>query len=109
MPGDPRFLGAIRALTAQAASYANLPAEAGEALAGEVERAAESAIQSSPSAEAPIDVAFTGDDAALTVVIGCQQRPSARPPDSFSSDGISVHWRSDGSRLTCRIRQTTHA
>ena len=39
MPGDERFVGAIRQLAAQAASYAQLPAEAGEVLAGHVEQA----------------------------------------------------------------------
>ena len=43
MPGDERFVGAIRLLAAQAASYAKLSAEAGEALAGVVERTTQAA------------------------------------------------------------------
>jgi hypothetical protein len=109
LPGDRRFIGAIRALAAQAASYAQLSVAAGEALASEVERATASAIQSSRSAEAPIDVAFSGDEAALTVVIGCETRGAAERPDSASSEGMSVHWQADGSRLTCQIRQATQA
>jgi hypothetical protein len=106
MPGDPRFLGAIRALAEQAASYAKLSADAGKALAGEVERAADSAIRAVSSADAVIDVAFAGDESAVTVVIGCDQGgAAARPPDASSSNGISVHWRSDEGRLTCQVRQ----
>ena len=86
-----------------------LSAEASDALAGEVERAAEWAIQFSSSAEAPIAVAFNGDESALTVVIACDRHPAALQPDSSSADGISVHWQSEGSRLTCQIRQATHA
>lgn len=105
MPGDPRFLGAIRALAVQAASYAQFPAETGDSLAGDVARAAESAMQSSASDGAPIDVAFTGDESALTVVIGCESAAAAGQPDSSSNAGRSVDWQADGSRLTCHIRQ----
>jgi hypothetical protein len=109
IPGDPRFVGVIRALAAQAASYANLSAEAGEGLAGEVERATESAMASSASDTAPIDVAFSGDESALTVVIGCDGGTGTRQPDSSSTAGRSVRWQADGSRLTCLIRQATDA
>jgi hypothetical protein len=109
MPGDPRFLGAIRALAEQAASYTKLPAPAGQALAGAVEHAAAAAMQAVGSPEALLDIAFAGNDAAVTVVIGCN-RPSAAPqPDSSSSDGMSVRWQSDGSRLTCEIRHAISA
>ena len=46
MPGDERFVGAIRLLAAQAASYAKLSEEAGEALAGVVERTTQALLQS---------------------------------------------------------------
>jgi hypothetical protein len=105
MPGDPRFLGAIRALAEQAASYAKLSSDAGTALAGAVERAADAAMQAVGSPDARLDIAFAGNDAAVTVIIGCDRQSAAPQPESSSSDGLSVQWQSDGSRLTCEIRQ----
>ena len=45
LPGDARFLGAVRHLATQAADYAQLPSDTGAELAAEVARAA----QRSPS------------------------------------------------------------
>ena len=87
MPGDERFVGAIRLLAAQAASYAQLPADAGEALAGQVQQATEAAIAATGSAAAPIEFTFSGDDARVTVEIGC----------------------TDGSRRTCTMQRPTAA
>jgi hypothetical protein len=109
MPGDERFVGAIRLLAAQAASYAKVSAEAGEALADQVQRATESAIASTGSHEAPIDFTFSGDEERVTVQIACQAAGPPPTPASSTSDGISVHWSADGTRLICRIQRPTAA
>src|SRR5262245_37484347 len=106
MPGDERFVGAIRLLAAQAASYANLSAEAGQALADRVQRATESAIAAG-SHDGPLDFTFSGDAARVTVRIACQTRAATPAPASSSANGISVNWSADGSRLTCTIQQPT--
>jgi hypothetical protein len=71
MPGDPRLVGAVRQLTAQAAGYARLSAEVGQQLAEEVERATESAIQATQADDAPIEFEFTGDQREVSVRISC--------------------------------------
>jgi hypothetical protein len=101
MPGDERFVGAIRLLAAQAASYAQLPAAAGEALASQVERATASAIAAA-RADAPLDFTFSGDERRVAVQIGCTAATPVAAP-AASSGGASVRWSVDGARLTCRI------
>lgn len=109
LPGDARFVGAVRQLAVQAATYAKLPNAAGEALAHQVERATESAIRSAATDRAPIEVRFSGDEDTVTVVIGCDAARPATPPASTSANGVSVDWSATGSRLTCHIRQPTAA
>jgi hypothetical protein len=107
MPGDERFVGAIRLLAAQAASYAKVSAEAGEALADRVQSATQSAIAAAGSDAAPLDFTFSGDDARVTVRIACHANAPTPAPASSSANGVSVNWGADGSRLTCTIQQQT--
>ena len=109
MPGDERFVGAIRLLAAQAASYAKLPAEAGEALAGAVERATETLIQSIGSPDVPIDYTFSRDADRVSIQFACTAAGAAPPPASTAVDGVTVNWTADGARLTCSIHQPTAA
>ena len=109
MPGDERFVGAIRLLAAQTASYANLSAEAGEALAGEVERATAALIQSTGSRELPIDFAFSGDPDRVSIQLACNAAGAAAPVASKAAEGVTVNWTADGARLTCSIHQPTAA
>jgi hypothetical protein len=109
MPGDERFVGAIRLLAAQTASYANLSAEAGEALAGEVGRATEALVQSTGSRELPIEFAFSGDANGVSIQLACTAAGAATPPPSTAAEGVTVNWTADGARLTCSIHQPTAA
>ena len=109
MPGDDRFVGAIRLLAAQAASYAQLPPEAGEALAGHVQQATEAAIAASGSASIPLEFTFSGDEAHLHVRIDCKPPRPVSAPASSRHDGVTVNWTAEGSRLTCTIQQPTAA
>ena len=109
MPGDDRFVGAIRLLAAQAASYAQLPADAGEALAGHVQQATEAAIAASGSAETPLEFTFSGDESHVAVRIGCVLSRPAAAPASSRTDSVSVNWQAEGSRLTCTIQRPTAA
>ena len=109
MPGDERFVGAIRLLAAQAASYAQLSAKAGEALAGAVERATQALIQSIGSGELPIDYTFAGDADRVSIQLACTAAGAAPPPASTAADGVTVNWTADGARLTCSIHQPTTA
>jgi hypothetical protein len=108
MPGDARLLGAIRLLAAQAATYAQVPAGAGDGFAGQVEQAVQDAIGSGGSRVVPIQLGFSGDDGAVTVTIS-YEAPSAAPAASRSTDGLSVEWSANGSRHTCHIRQRLSA
>ena len=109
MPGDERFVGAIRLLAAQAASYAQLTAEAGEVLAGHVQQATEAAIAAGGSASTPLEFMFSGDEASVAVKIRCDlPRPVAAPASSGDA-GVSVNWKAEGSRLTCTIQRPTAA
>lgn len=81
MPGDKRLVGAVRQLTAHAASYAQLPAAAAESMTEDVVTATETAIASIASADGPIELRFAAD-----------------------ADGVCVTI-SEGSRQICRIRQ----
>jgi hypothetical protein len=87
MPGDSRLVGAVRDLAAHAAGYAQLSAEAAQALAAQVARAAEAAIAATNSHDAPIDFRFAGGAVAITVTI------------SYSAG--------DGSRQTREVHQRT--
>jgi hypothetical protein len=107
MPSDARLIGAIRQLTAHAAGYAQLEKNAREDLAGHVEQAATTAIQSAPSTANVIEFRFSRDEAAVTVVITADAAPGAPPPRSSSADEVSIDWKANGSRHICRIRQRT--
>ena len=106
MPGDARLVAAIRQLTAHAAGYAQLPAPAGERLAGHVEHATEAAIAAANVAHVRIKYRFTADPGSIVVVFSCDATEAAAPPPaSIASDGLTVDWTVEGSRRVCRIRQ----
>jgi hypothetical protein len=96
---------AIRQLTAHAAGYAQLPAPAGDHLAGHVERATQIAIAASTEPVAVLNYRFTADPEALHVVFWCAVAPSSPEPDSTTNGAVTVDWSTDGARLVCRIRQ----
>lgn len=104
MARDERLAGAVRQLAMHAAGYAKLPREAGEGLAGHVERATEAAMAAAPDRR-PIQVTFAGAPDCLEVVISCECGVSPEMPPSVTSGAISVDWTREGSRHTCRIRQ----
>jgi hypothetical protein len=106
LPGDARLVDAVRGLTAHAAGYALLGDAAREGLAGQVAAATETAIAAARGPDAPIDVRFTGDDHAITVVISCEAQPSAPPPtSSTTTPEVTVDWETEGSRHVCHIRR----
>lgn len=109
MPGDARLLDAVRELAAHAAGYARLAPEAGQGLAGHVACAAEAAIAATREPDAPIEFRFFAADDAIRVFISCDAAPSATPPASISSDGITIDWHRDGARQTCCILQRVRA
>jgi hypothetical protein len=104
MPGDERFVGAVRLLAAHAAGYAQMTAEAGAALAHHVERAATAAVEAA-KANAPIDLHFSGGEGTVNIHIACEAADAAHPPRSSHGEGVSVEWSAHGSRHTCHIRQ----
>jgi hypothetical protein len=103
LPGDARFLKAVSQLATQSADYAQLPADTGAELAGEVERAAATAI--GRAAGGPIEIVFSGSDTAVTVTISCTSSADAPHPTSSGAEGISVEWTSSMGRHVCHIRQ----
>lgn len=105
IPADKRLVAAIRHLTTHAAGYAQLDAQAGERLAGHVERATASAIAASPAPAPNIEYRFTADPEALVVMFACEAGPAAAAPGPSRNGAISVEWTSEGSRQVCRIRQ----
>lgn len=109
MPGDPRFVGAVRQLAAHAAGYAQLTAEAGAALAGQVERAAEAAVEASRVKHGLIELRFSGDDTAINVHIACDAAHLSPAPASSRGEGLSVEWTTNGSRHHCHIRHRSPA
>ena len=102
-------MGAVRQLAAQAAGYAQLPAEASAALAGHVERAAEAAVEASGTKQAPIELRFTGDGTAVNVHIACEAAQAPAPPPATHDNGVTVDWTSHGSRHLCHIRHRSPA
>ena len=103
MPGDSRLVAAIRQLTAHAAGYAQLSAEAGEHFASHVERATESAISASKVQISMIEYRFTADPDALVVTLTCDV--ASAPPPSVVNGNVTVDWSRVGTRHVCRIRQ----
>ena len=104
LPGDARFLGAVRHLATQAADYAQLPSDTGAELAAEVARAAEVAF-AAEAAGGPIEIVFSGSDKAVTVTISCASTGAAPGSKSNAGEGISVEWTSSKGRHVCHIRQ----
>jgi len=109
LPGDSRLVDAVRGLTAHAAGYALLGDSAREGLVGQVAAATQTAIAAARGPNVPIDVRFTGDDDAITVVISCEAEASAPRPTSTSSGGVTVDWETEGSRHVCHIRHRISA
>ena len=109
MPGDVRLIGAVRQLAAQAADYAQLNAEAGEGLAGHVERATQTAIASAVAQHAPVHVRFTANQGAVDVFVSYDAAASAATPPDSSAGGVTVDWTAEGSRRTCHIRRPLSA
>ena len=105
IPSDSRLVAAIRQLATHAAGYAQLPAPAGEQLAGHVERATQAAISASKVQSALIEYRFTADLDAIVVVFSLDVAASASRPASSANGSVTVEWTSEGSRYTCRIRQ----
>ena len=108
IPGDSRLLGAIRQLTSHAAGYAQLTPQAGERLAGHVERATEAVIAASNLQSALIEFRFSGDGDALLVVFSSDVAPATHF-GSVSTGDVTVDWTTEGSRHVCRIRQRLSA
>lgn len=109
VPGDSRLVDAVRGLTAHAAGYALLGDSAREGLAGQVAAATQAAMAAAPGASAPIDIRFTGDDEALTVVISCEAGASVPRPASTSAGNVTVEWATEGARHVCHIRHRVSA
>ena len=105
LPGDARLVAAVRQLAIQAAGYAQLSAAVAERLAGYVEQATHEAIAATRVQTAQIDVRFSADASAVAVRISCEAAPSARPPESITNDGLTVHWKTAGAQHICQIRQ----
>src|SRR5688572_8604323 len=96
LPVDSRLVGAIRQLAAHAAGYAQLAADAREALARHVERATKTAIASARTPAGLIGFEFSGDEGAVSIVITCDAAAGTPPPRSSSGEGVSVDWKADG-------------
>lgn len=72
IPGDPRLVGAVRLLVAQAAGYGQLSAEGGEQLVSQVEDAAAAAFEAGGAVSAPITFQFVGNASEVGVIISCE-------------------------------------
>jgi hypothetical protein len=103
LPGDTRLIGAVRQLAAQAAGYAQQTSDAGERLATHVERAIAVIVDATPSTS--VHARFSGDAQAIDVVITCEGASPRSLPGPSANDGLTVDWRTEGSRHTCHIRQ----
>lgn len=76
MPGDSRLVGAVRDLTAHAASYAKLATDASRSFANEVAAAAQSAIDSTGIQDAPLEFHFDGTADAIRVTLSWSRNGS---------------------------------
>lgn len=104
LPGDVRFLSAVRQLADQTAEYAQLgQGDSGAELAAEVERAAGAAF--GQAAGGPVEIVFSGTDTAVSVTISCASSVEAPQATSSTADGISVEWTNVRGRRVCHIRQ----
>lgn len=104
MPGDPRLVGAVRDLTAHAASYAHLEAGAASVLASQVTAATEVAIAASGAQDTPVDFRFLREGGTLSVSIGVDAVRAAAWPTS-GGNGLTVDAARHGTRETCLITQ----
>ena len=84
LPGDNRLVGAVRDLTAHAATYAKLPSEVSQAFARKVADEMRSAIDGTGIQDAPIEFRFNGTVDTLLVTLS---------------------WSRNGSRETREVRQ----
>jgi hypothetical protein len=109
LPGDSRLVDAVRGLTAHAAGYALLADTAREGLASQVAAETHAAMTAAPGPSTPIDLRFTRDDEAITVVISCEAGPSTPRPASDSAGNATVEWVTEGSRHVCHIRHQISA
>ena len=88
MPGDARLVPAIRDLTTQAGTYANLPADQTTSLAERVVDATASLISATGAADAPIEFNFF------------RSRDTLR---------VTLTWRENGSEQRREVEQKTSA
>ena len=84
LPGDNRLVGAVRDLTAHAATYAKLPGDVSQSFAKKVADEMQSAIGATGIQDAPIEFRFNGTTDSLLVTLS---------------------WSHNGSRETREIRQ----
>jgi hypothetical protein len=84
LPGDNRLVGAVRDLSAHAATYAKLSSDVSRSFAGKVADEMQSAIDASGIQDAPIEFRFNATADALLV---------------------TLTWSRNGSRETREIRQ----
>ncbi len=82
LPGDARFLEAIRLLAVQAAGYAGLSADQGTALAADVAREAQAALTASHHGQPSLELVFAGDEGGVSIRIsgGGPPRHVRQPP-----------------------------
>jgi hypothetical protein len=109
LPGDSRLVDAVRGLTVHAAGYALLADSAREGLASQVAAETEAAMTAARGPNAPIDLRFTRDDEAITVVISCEAGASTPRPASDAAGNATVEWVTEGSRHVCHIRHPISA
>lgn len=84
LPGDHRLVGAVRDLTAHAATYAKLSGDVSQSFANKVADEMQSAIDTTGIHDAPIEFRFNGTADALLVTLS---------------------WSRNGSRETREVRQ----
>jgi hypothetical protein len=104
LPGDARLVGAVRDLTAHAATYARLEPSAADGLADQVLAATEAAVRASGAQDAPLDFHFVREGGTLTISIGVDAAvPAAWPPSA--REDMAVDSARQGTRDTCLITQ----
>lgn len=82
VPPDLKLAGAVQALATQAAGYVQLPEDGAKTFAADVQSALAGAIGAANGQ--PLEIAFAGDEAAVTVTIA---------------------WTAAGARQTRQVRQ----
>ena len=84
LPGDNRLVGAVRDLTAHAATYAKLSSDVGQSFANKVADEMQSAIDTTGIQDAPLEFRFNASADTLLVTLS---------------------WSQNGSRKTREVRQ----